>query len=129
MGGEIVGGAFTASVKPLVQHQTSTLESIICGHHIYKQIWWLLVREMLTLEREEGNNRDKFTVSLLKHATVLGHGPQSFRGCFDTSSGTERPSLVKLLIEESVVKLLPSTSSLRSSYYYILDTFCLKFIY
>ena len=42
---------------------------------------------------------------------------ESFRGCFGTSSGTERPLLVKLPIEESVVKLLPSASSLRSSYY------------
>ena len=58
-----------------------------------------------------------FAVSLLKHATVLSHVPQSFRGCFDTPSGTERPSLVKLPIEESVVKLLPSASSLHSSYY------------
>ena len=58
----------------------------------------------------------KFAVSLLNHATVLGHVAQSFCGCFDTSC-TERPSLVKLPIEESVVKLLSSASSLRSSYY------------
>ena len=41
----------------------------------------------------------------------------SFRGSFGTSSSTEKPSLVKLPIEESVVKLFPSASSLRSSYY------------
>jgi len=58
------------------------------------------------------------SLSVFKHATVLDHVPQSFRGCvlLDTSSSTERPSLVKLPIEESMVKLLPSTSS-RSSYY------------
>ena len=44
---------------------------------------------------------------------------ESFCRCFGTSSGTERPLLVKLPIEESVVKLLPSASSLRSSYYLI----------
>ena len=43
---------------------------------------------------------------------------ESFRGCFGTSSGTERPSLVKLPIEESVVKVLPSASSV------ILFVFC-----
>ena len=53
---------------------------------------------------------------------------ESFRGCFGTSSGTERPSLVKLPIEESVVELFPNASSLRSSYL-VLDTFCSKFVY
>ena len=99
-----MGGAFAASVKPLFQHehQTSTnLESVTRGRHNYKQIWRPLVGEILTLEREEDNNHDKFAVSLLKHASVLGHVPQSFRGCFGTSSGTERPSLVKLPIEEA----------------------------
>ena len=53
----------------------STRQSVIRGLHIYKQIWRPLVREILTLEREEGNNHGKFPVSLLKHATVLGHDP------------------------------------------------------
>ena len=56
------------------------------------------------MEREEGNNRhDKLAVSLLKDATVIDHVPQRFRWCFGTSSGTEGPSLVKLLVEESMV--------------------------
>ena len=76
MVGKIVGGAFAASVKLLVQHmaeiQASTLESVIRGRQIYKPIcsWRLLVGEIPTLEREEDNNHDKFAVSLLKHATV-----------------------------------------------------------
>ena len=35
-----------------------------------------------SLEWEEDNNRDKFTVSLLKDATVLGHGPREFSRVF-----------------------------------------------
>ena len=38
----------------MAERQASTLESIIRGRHIYKQIWRPLVGEMLTLEREEG---------------------------------------------------------------------------
>ena len=60
----------------MAEHQASTLESVIRGRHIYKQIWRPLVGEILTLEREEGNNHDKFTVSLLEHATILGHVPR-----------------------------------------------------
>ena len=109
----------------MVERQASTLQSVICGHHIYKQIWRLLVGKILTLEREKGNNHDKFAVSLLKHATVLGHVPREFRRCFGTSSGTERPSLVKLSIEESLFPALVKFSS----FFVLLDTFCLKFVY
>ena len=61
------------------ERQASTLESVICGRHIYKQIWRLLIGEIiLTLEQEEGNSHD----SLLKHATVLGHVPREFSQVF-----------------------------------------------
>ena len=66
----------------MAERQASTLESVIRGRHIYKQIWWLLVGKILTLECEEGNNHDKFAVSLLKHATILGHGPREFTRVF-----------------------------------------------
>ena len=56
----------------MAERQASTLESVIHGHHIYKQIWRLLVGETLTLELEKANDH---SVSLLKHATVLGHVP------------------------------------------------------
>jgi len=52
---------------------------------------------------------------------------ESFRGCFGTFSGTERPSLVKLPIEESVVKLLRSAKF--ASFFVLLDTFFSKFVY
>ena len=54
----------------MAEHQASTLECIIHGGHIYMQIWRLVVWEILTLEREEGNNHDKFTVSLLMHGEI-----------------------------------------------------------
>jgi len=72
-----VGGAFAASVKPLVQHGRAS-----------KQVLWRasfvaitftsrsggrLSERLLTLEREEDNNHDKFADSLLENATVLGH--------------------------------------------------------
>ena len=60
-GCKIVGGAFPASVR--------TSESRSGGR---------FVRVILTLEREEGNNHDKFDVSLLKDATVVGHVLREF---------------------------------------------------
>ena len=71
-----MGGAFTASIISilLIQHGRASNKYFgqhLCGHHIYKQIWQPLVGEILTLEQEEGDNYDKFAVSLLKHATVI----------------------------------------------------------
>ena len=109
-----------ASVKPFVQHGRVSSkyfgERYSWPSHLQADLMAACQRDT-NLEREVGYNHDKFVVSLLKHATVLGHVPQNFCGCFDTSSGTERPSLVKLLTEESVVKLLPSASSLCCLYY------------
>ena len=51
----------------------------------------------------------------LLDATVLCNGPREFSLVF--WHFLERPLLVKLPIEESVVKLLPSAGSLCSSYY------------
>ena len=62
-----MAGAFATSLFNMSDHQASTLESVIRGHHIYEQIWRLLVGEIPTLEQEEGYNHDKFAVSLLKH--------------------------------------------------------------
>ena len=81
MGVKIEGNALLLPLYcsfSIAAHQTSTLESVIHGHPIYKQIWWLLVWEVLTLEWEGGNNYDKFAVSLLKVAAVIGHVPVEF---------------------------------------------------
>ena len=100
MGVKIVGGASAASVNGIsfVQHgrASSTLESVIRSHHIYKHIWQPLVGEILTLEREEGNNHDNSLSVSSRMLLALAMFLESFRECFGTSSGTEGPSLVKL---------------------------------
>ena len=78
--GSVFAGFRKTARSNMAERQAGTLESVIPGHHICKQIWQPLVGEMLTLKEEEGNNHDKFAVSLLKHATVLGHVPQNFCG-------------------------------------------------
>ena len=113
MGGKIVDGAFAVSIKPLVQHE--------------QVLSW---PSHLQVDLEATCQRD----------TNLGTGGrqqprqiccQSPQGCycpwrwslrvisqvFRHFSGTERLLLVKFLIEESMVKLLPSASSLHSLYY------------
>ena len=65
-----LGGTF-AITGSMAESEECTLESVIRGHHIYKRIWRPLVGEVLTLEREEGNTHDRFTVSLLKDVIVV----------------------------------------------------------
>ena len=79
MGSAFAGFRKTARSN-IAERQAGTLESVIPGRHICKQMWQPLVEEIIILKWEEGNNHDKFTVSLLKHATVLGHVLQNFRG-------------------------------------------------
>ena len=107
----------------MAECQASTLESVIAMWPSYLQADLAVVCRRDTLEREEGNNHDKFAVSLLKHATVLGRVPREFSRVFSTSSGTERPSLVKLPIEESVVNYFPALVL------FVLDTLCSKIVY
>ena len=85
----------------MAESEECTLESVIRGHHIYKRIWRPLVGEVLTLEREEGNTHDRFAVSLLKDAIVVGHVPLEFSPVFWhllRHGGT-------ITCEESVVKV------------------------
>ena len=80
----ILGGtsAITGTILQARQSEECILESVIRGHHIYKRIWRPLVGEVLTLEREEGNTHDRFAVSLLKDAIVVGHVPLEFSRVF-----------------------------------------------
>ena len=72
----------TSAITSMAESEECTLESVIRGHHIYKRIWRSLVGEVLTLEREEGNTHDRFAVSLLKDAIVVGHVPFEFSRVF-----------------------------------------------
>ena len=74
----------------MAERQASTLESLIRGSHIYKQIW----RPLLGREREEGYNHDNSLSVFPSMLLSLDMFFESFRGCFGTSSGRERPSLV-----------------------------------
>ena len=46
---------------------------MICGHHIYKDIWIPSVGEILHVEQEAHNTADSFVVATVKDETVVGH--------------------------------------------------------
>ena len=50
------------------------LNSIVCGHHIYKDIWSSVHGEELHYKCEIGNIHGLYAVSVIKHGTsIVGH--------------------------------------------------------
>ena len=50
-------------------------DSVIHGHHVYKEIWTAFVGEVLRVEQETHNAQDCFTVTIVKDNTIVGHVP------------------------------------------------------
>ena len=47
-------------------------ESVVHGHHIYKEVWMLRTREELLMEKEPGNSQDRHAVALVKDRMIVG---------------------------------------------------------
>ena len=59
-----------------------THQSVIRGHHIYKDIWSPFTGERLAVQREDGNNHDRHTACLLKDGDTVGHVPRELSRVF-----------------------------------------------
>ena len=58
-------------------------ESVIRGHHVFKNIWTPRLGEVLLVKQEAGNTHDRRAVALLKaDRTVVGHVPREFSRVF-----------------------------------------------
>lgn len=54
-------------------------ESVIRGHHVFKNIWTPWLGEVLLVWKEAGNAHNRRAVALLKaDRTVVGHVPREF---------------------------------------------------
>ena len=47
--------------------------SIVRGYHIYKEIWTPFLMEHLECKWEEGNDKDRYAIAVLRQDTVVGH--------------------------------------------------------
>ena len=50
-------------------------DSIICGHHVYKDIWTPFIGKLLCVEQETHNVQDRFAVAIVKDNITVGHVP------------------------------------------------------
>ena len=55
---------------------TFSVEAMIRGHHVYKEIWIPVEGEVLSCMREVGNSRDPMAVAVKKGGDVVGHVPR-----------------------------------------------------
>ena len=53
-----------------------TVESMIRGYHVYKDVWESSIGEKLFCELEEKNRHDSNAVAVVKHGMVVGHVPR-----------------------------------------------------
>ena len=55
--------------------ESFTMDSIIRGYHVYKDVWSSFIGEMLYCQRDVHNHHDPFMVVVYKGMTVVGHMP------------------------------------------------------
>ena len=55
---------------------TFSVEAMIQGHHVYKEIWISVEGEILSCMREVGNSHDPMAVAVKKGSNVVGHVPR-----------------------------------------------------
>jgi len=66
-------------------------DSVIGGHHIYRDIWSPFTGEILRVEKEAHNTADHFAVAVVKDETVVGYVPHEVSHivwCFIEHNGT-----------------------------------------
>ena len=52
------------------------MDSCIRGHRVFKNIWTPAMGKQLPCRREIGNNKDWYTVAILRDCTTVGHVPR-----------------------------------------------------
>ena len=56
--------------------------SVVCGHHIYKEVWTPRTGEELLVEKEPGNSQDRHAVALVKDEIIVGLVPRELSSMF-----------------------------------------------
>ena len=60
----------------MIKMECFTIESVIRGYHIYKEVWEASLGEMMTCAIELGNAFDLFAVLVVRDREIIGHVPR-----------------------------------------------------
>ena len=66
----------TAMVTSTSMLQSLSIDSVIRGHHIYKDIWTPFIGEQLDLQHELNNAYDRYAVTIIKKDEIVGRVPR-----------------------------------------------------
>ena len=53
-----------------------TIEAMVRGYHVYRDVWHATMAEQLPCQREIGNVADPFAVAIVKSGAIVGHVPR-----------------------------------------------------
>lgn len=53
-----------------------SVDTVIRGYHVYKDIWTAAVREILVCRRETDNLHDRFALAVCRGGDIVGHVPK-----------------------------------------------------
>ena len=53
-----------------------TKESVVLGHHLYKEVWRLIIGQQLPVFSEPDNIHDRRAIVVYKDSSVVGHVPR-----------------------------------------------------
>jgi len=56
--------------------ESFTIDSMIRGYYVYKDVWSSFIGEVLYCKRDVSNHHDLFVVAVCKGTTVVGHMPR-----------------------------------------------------
>ena len=56
--------------------QSLSIDSVIWGHHIYKDIWTPFIGEQLDLQHDLNNACDRYAVTIIKKDEIVGRVPR-----------------------------------------------------
>ena len=82
-----------------------SVEAMVRGYHVYKDIWATVVGEELPCQREDGNRADPFAVAVVRGEAVVA---LSTLGRLDRLSSNRHPEVANI---DTMPSLLLSTSN------------------
>ncbi len=53
-----------------------SVESMVRGYHVYKDVWVAADGQLLQCRRETSNGHDPFAVAVIRDGTIVGHLPR-----------------------------------------------------
>ena len=59
-----------------------TKDSVVRGHHVYKDVWRPVIGELLQIFDETNNRHDKHALAVFKEGIIVGHVPREMSRIF-----------------------------------------------